>query len=291
MRRLGRIQAIDPSQDFLGRIVLVIPHMDDEALACGGLLARLPHKDRIQLIYATDGRRSPAPIVPGHDKVSQDLGEMRISESMAAMRMLGVPRDNLHFLRLPEANLTQHRRALKEELRRLLQATQPDFVFVPFRYDRHPDHLVINHIVTQWHNLGLITAQVVEYFVYYRWRLLPMRDVRCYIEPRQLLQLDISSVADEKRAALNCFRSQVTRLYAWQTRPILTPALLDEECQQPEVFLRHEPDVPGPAVFTHAAAWIRLVHRLEPILQKCNYIAGSFLRRGFRQLVRYGHRA
>jgi LmbE family N-acetylglucosaminyl deacetylase len=265
--------------------------MDDEALACGGLLARLPHKERIQLIYATDGRRSPAPIVPRHDKVAHDLGEMRVSESVAAMQVLGVPRDNLHFLRLPEAKLKQHRPALEAGLHRLLQAMQPDFVFVPFRYDRHPDHLVINHIVTQWHSQGWITAQVVEYFVYYRWRLLPTRDVRCYIKPRHLLQLDIRSVADKKRAALNCFRSQVTRIYAWQTRPILTPTLLDEECRQPEIFLRQELAVPGPAVFTRAAAWIRLVHRLEPILQKWKYVAGSFLKRGFRQLIKDGRRA
>ena len=288
MRQLGRLQVVDPSRDFPGRIVLVVPHMDDEALACGGLLARLPEKERIQIIYATDGGRSPEPILPRRDKVADDLGEIRISESIAAMRVLGVPRDNLHFLRLPEAKLTQHRPRLEEALGRLLKVAQPDFVFLPFRYDRHPDHLVINHVVTQWHNLGWITAQLVEYFVYYRWRMLPGRDLRGYIEPQHLLQLDITSVAADKRAALDCFRSQVTRMYTWQTRPILTPALLDEECRQPEIFLKHEAGVQGPAVFAHAAAWIRLVHRLEPTLQKWKYIGGALLKRGLRHLANYG---
>jgi LmbE family N-acetylglucosaminyl deacetylase len=291
MRQLNWLQAVDPSRDFQGRIVLVVPHMDDEALACGGLLARLPCKERIQLIYATDGVRSPAPILPSRDKVSHDLGEIRVSESIAAMRVLGVPRDNLHFIRLPEANLTQFRPALEKELGRLLKAMQPDFVFVPFRYDRHPDHLVINHIVMQWHKLGRITAQLIEYFVYHRWRMLPGRDLRDYIEPRHLLQLDITPVAAHKRAALDCFRSQVTRMYAWQTRPILTPALLDEECRHPEIFLKHEAGAQGPAVFANSVAWIRLVHRLEQILQKWKYIGGALLRRGLKPLVNDGRRA
>jgi LmbE family N-acetylglucosaminyl deacetylase len=265
--------------------------MDDEVLACGGLIARLAHKERVQLIYATDGQRSPAPILPGRDQVSAALGEVRVSESMAAMRSLGVPPDNLQFLRLPEAELARHQSALKASLRRLLEAAQPDFVFIPFRYDRHPDHLVINQVVTQGRQHGWITAQLVEYFVYYRWRLLPRRDVRCYIEPHHLMQVEIASVAAEKRAALDFFRTQVTHYYAWQTRPILTARLLDEECRQPEVFLWHAPGVPGAAVFRHATLWIRLVHRLEPVLQKWKYLGGALLKRGWRQLANDARRA
>jgi hypothetical protein len=39
--------------------------MDDEALACGGLIAKLPQKERIHIVYATDGMKSPAPIMAG----------------------------------------------------------------------------------------------------------------------------------------------------------------------------------------------------------------------------------
>ncbi|HSG43881.1 MAG TPA: PIG-L family deacetylase, partial [Anaerolineales bacterium] len=67
-----------------GTIVIVAPHMDDEALACGGLIAKLPDKQRIHLIYATDGMKSPAPIMAG-DKITHDLGEIRKNESTRAM--------------------------------------------------------------------------------------------------------------------------------------------------------------------------------------------------------------
>ena len=50
-------------QSLSGTILIVAPHMDDEALACGGLIAKLPQKDRIHILYATDGMKSPAPIM------------------------------------------------------------------------------------------------------------------------------------------------------------------------------------------------------------------------------------
>jgi LmbE family N-acetylglucosaminyl deacetylase len=79
--------------------------MDDEVLACGGIIARLPQKERIHVIYATDGMKSPSPIVPWRDSISPDLGEVRMRESRAAMKILGVPGENTYFLNLPEAGL------------------------------------------------------------------------------------------------------------------------------------------------------------------------------------------
>ena len=105
-RQLILMQNLD-LQLLTGTIVIVAPHMDDEALACGGLIAKLPHKDRIHIIYATDGMKSPAPIIPGRDKISPDLGKIRMQESIEAMKLLGVPEQNLHFLCLPEAQLTK----------------------------------------------------------------------------------------------------------------------------------------------------------------------------------------
>ena len=124
---------------------------------------------------------------------------------------------------------------------------------------------------------GRIRAQVSEYFVYHRWRLLPRRDVRRYIRPEYLLELPIADVAERKRASLDCFETQTTRYYDWQTRPILTPELLDDECARPEFFLRCDPAVRGAAVFSRAATWIRIAHRLEPRLQKWKYLVKANL--------------
>lgn len=275
-----RSKLIDPVRDLGGTVLIVAPHMDDEVLACGGLIARLPDKERVHIVYATDGMKSPAPIFPWRDRISPDLGEIRKEESAAAVGMLGVPRQNLHFLSLPEARLRRHRRQLASLLFAHIDSLAPDFVFAPFRYDRHPDHLAINRVVTDACQRGDFRGRLMEYFVYYRWRLLPMGDIRRYVRPEYLLSVDISEVTKLKRAALDCFRTQTTQFYAWQTRPILTPVLLDEECAGSEVFLSYNDAARGAAVLAGPIWWIRIAHRLEPSLVRWKYLLKSTLLRG-----------
>ena len=270
---------IDPAETFQGKILIIAPHMDDEMLACGGTMALLPNKERIHLIYATNGMKSPSPIVPRRDKITPDLGETRIREAQAALQLLGVLPGNAHFLRLPEAELQHHKVTLRRCLVELIERIQPDFIFIPFRYDRHPDHLAINHVLTAVHSQNAWQSQLIEYFVYYRWRLLPGRDVRFYIHPKHLLEVNTAEVADQKRTALACFRSQTTLFYPWQTRPILTPILLDDVSRTSELFLRCDSQFPGASVFTKAVSWIRFVHRVEPFLQKSKYLVSTSLRR------------
>ena len=273
-------------QLLTGRILIVAPHMDDEALACGGLIAKLQDKDRVHIIYATDGMKSPAPIIPGRDKISPDLGKTRMQESIEAMKLLGIPEHNLHFLCLPEAELKKRRSLLRDLLWEQIRAITPRQIFVPFRYDRHPDHLAVNHAIVSDSRQGDTLPQVFEYFVYYRWRLMPKRDIRRYIQPQLLFKLEIGDVAQQKRRALDCFKSQTTIHYGWQTRPILTSRLLDEECQNPEFFLISNDSSAGAAVFSNSVPWIRLVHRLEPFLQRSKYRIGAYLKRLLQNHVR-----
>jgi LmbE family N-acetylglucosaminyl deacetylase len=242
--------------------------MDDEVLGCGGLLALLPHKERWHVLYATDGSGSPEPLIPGRDQVSPHLSAIRQQESQRAMASLGLDAANVHFLNLPDGRLQQHKEALRRELRRCVEQLQPEQVLVPFRYDRHPDHLALNHLMTELVAGGVYQGQMFEYFVYHRWRLLAAGDVRCYIRQSLLLQIDTTPVAAQKRAALDCFQSQTMRFYPWQTRPNLTPQLLDAVSREPEVFLLYDAALPGAAIFERGALWIRIAHRLEPFLKK-----------------------
>lgn len=272
---------IDPLDVFQGTVLIVAPHMDDEVLACGGTIARLQEKEKIHAVYATDGMKSPSPVVSWRDSITADLGEIRMEESRAAMKYLGVPEDNLHFLKLPEAQLTDHISSLRRLLLKLIERINPDQMLMPFRYDRHPDHLAVNHVITSAYSQGKFPqAQLFEYFVYYRWRLLPAKDVRRYIKSQYLLEVDISDQSYLKETALNCFKSQTTIYYSWQTRPILTPVLIGEDSRRPEYFLLYDPSSAGPSVFSNAIMWIQIVHRLEPFLQRWKYRVGAALSRG-----------
>jgi LmbE family N-acetylglucosaminyl deacetylase len=266
-----------------GTVVIVAPHMDDEALACGGLIARFPDKGCIHIIYATDGMKSPSPVIPGRDQISANLGEIRMQESRAAMKKLGLSEENLHFLRLPESELKKNRSALQDLLDEQIIRLSPQYILIPFRYDRHPDHLAVNQAIVSEKDRGVVQAQIVEYFVYHRWRLLPKRDIRKYIEPRFLFKVDITEVSSKKRQALDCFESQTTIYYPWQTRPILTPTLLDEECRDPEIFLIAGDSNTGTAIFMKFKFWIRMAHFLEPRLLRWKYLAGAYWKRALQR--------
>lgn len=259
---------IDPIGEFQGVILIAAPHMDDGVLACGGTIAMLPGKDRIHIVYATDGMASPTPVVPWRDSVSPDLGDVRAREAKAAMGTLGVPEENIEFLGLPEGELKENGRALVSSLRERIGRLNPSRILMPFRYDRHVDHLALNHAVIAACQEGLYKGDLLEYFVYYRYRLLPAGDMRDYIHPQHLLEVNIEDVSARKRVALDHFRSQTTRFYAWQTRPNLTSQLLDEVSRAPELFLRYDASAPGPAVFDRNVLWVRLAHWLEPVVKR-----------------------
>jgi len=151
----------------------------------------------------------------------------------------------------------------------VLAEQQPDCVLVPFRYDRHPDHIALCRIARGLLHADSRRPRMLEYFVYYRWRLLPGGDVRRRILDEHRVIVELSpEMAAAKRAALECYRSQVTRFFSWQTAPVLSAALLDEVCRGPEVFVQAPPNAPDADVIAGSLIGLRLVHRVEPFLKR-----------------------
>ena len=136
---------------FRGTTVVVVPHMDDGVLACGGTIAKLAPRECVHVIYATDGRGSPAPVIPWLDAVSPDLPTIRMAEATAAMGQLGIPAERLHFLGLPDGGLARHTARLGDTLVDLIGEIQPTNILMPFRYDGHTDHLTLNGVLTDAH--------------------------------------------------------------------------------------------------------------------------------------------
>lgn len=259
---------VNPVEFLPGTLLIAIPHMDDGILAAGGVIAALPDKERIHVVYATDGMGSPEPILPWRDQISSNLGQIRMQEARDAMRSLGVRQNQIHFLALPDGRLSRHNKELQRMLEGYIVEIKPQTILLPFRYDRHPDHLAINHVLTTAANDGRYRGRLIEYFVYHHWRLLPGGDVRNYIRPELLLEVDTGDVSKDKRRALQFFRSQTTCFFSWQTRPNLTSQLLDDVSQSPEFFLRFDPSLPGHTIFSRNVFWIRIAHRVEPFLKK-----------------------
>jgi LmbE family N-acetylglucosaminyl deacetylase len=258
----------DPAEAFPGTLVVVAPHMDDEILACGGTLARLPDKERIHVAFATDGSRSPVPTFPWQGRPASDLPAIRRNEAVAALGVLGIGRERVDFWDLPDGALARRVRELRERLATFIDLVRPDSILTPFRYDRHPDHVAL-HRATLWAaRRASFPVAVVEYFVYYRWALIAGGDVRRFLKPGLLIEIDGSDASERKHDALIHYRSQTTRFYPWQDRPILPPERVVEVCRAPEYFLRYDADCPGSCVFARSRRWLRLVHAVEPRLKR-----------------------
>jgi hypothetical protein len=131
--------------EFDSRVLVIAPHMDDESLGCGLLLATHPRKDQAYVLIVTDGSLSPD--APKADSgAARRLAALREQEVRDALAVLGVPAANIALLGLPDGSLPAMGARLRAVLTSHIQKLAPDSVFVPFRYDRHPDQDYQNYL-------------------------------------------------------------------------------------------------------------------------------------------------
>jgi LmbE family N-acetylglucosaminyl deacetylase len=272
------IRWMTASELLPGTVLLLAPHMDDCVLGCGGTVAALDDPTRVHVAYATDGSLSPEALPFTRDR--RDVAALvaqRARESVDALARLGVPEEQVHFLGFPDGRLSHHDEELRTVLRDLGDRVAPEHVLAPFRFDRHPDHLALSRATTAV--FGEHPGRVLEYFVYHRSRLLPRGDIRAHLRPGLLLGVRIGGQSTRKAEALQAFRTQTTRFYPWQSRPNLTPALIQDLAAAPETFLPHDPALPGTTVFSGGGALIRLAVAAEPRLKRWKDRTLALLRR------------
>jgi LmbE family N-acetylglucosaminyl deacetylase len=178
-----------------------------------------------------------------------------------------VSRADVGFIGLPDGSLAHHEGEIERQIRERARAVRASTVLVPFRYDRHPDHIAVNRAATAARRDGM-AAELFEYFVYTKWRMLATGDVRDYVRGDDLFRVHTAESARLKRAALDRHRSQTTLYFRRQRRPILTGLLLDEACAEPEAFLRHRPEFGGRRALARGQYWVPLACKLEPALKR-----------------------
>jgi len=260
-------------RDLIGYGALIVaPHPDDEVLGCGGLLAAARRPDGLAVLVLSDGALSP-PAAAG----DPGLPALRREETLRALDLLGVSERHVSFAGLPDGGLSTRAAQLDRELLDAARRTSATDVFVPFRFDRHPDHQATQAAGERLaRRAGL---RLWEYFVYPFWRLLPRGDIRAHLRPGTLygLRRDAETRAAQ-RAALDAYRSQTEPWAGGRTRPVLSAGHLDRVCAGPEVYLRHEIVRPGAKVLKGAGMWFRIVRRVEPGLKRA--VDGLRERRG-----------
>lgn len=260
------MESQSPQKLFSGTLLVVAPHMDDEILGCGGIGAQWHDLARVHILFAGDGLGSfPKEVRSGADRMA--LMERRKEEARAAARTLGYTSANLSFLDLPEWHFRRHKEALRRGIIKAIEKVNPAWLFFPFRYDRHSDHVATHHAVAtvlrQWP--GVTGA---EYFVYHRWKLLQGGDIRAMIRPEYMVKVDIGPVGEKKRKALQCYGTQVTAEPGLRTVPVLSADLIAEESRGSEWLLKADTAMSDRTLFLCSPVMIRLIHGLEPPLKR-----------------------
>lgn len=120
----------------MSKILAVAAHPDDETLGCGGTLLR--HRaagDTLHWLIVTD-------LTTELDGSPQRVTE-RDQEISAVGKHFGFAAT--HRLRFPAARLdTVPRAELVAAMAKVVDATRPDTVYLPFRGDVHSDHAVVS---------------------------------------------------------------------------------------------------------------------------------------------------
>ena len=102
------------------RRLVIAPHMDDEALGCGGLLAKYPGDSTVVVVT--------------------ESGATRRAEHAKALKVLGVT--DSRCLDFKDGTTQQHMSELVRELDQVMADVRPDEVYLPFP-SLHQDHIAV----------------------------------------------------------------------------------------------------------------------------------------------------
>lgn len=100
--------------------LILAPHMDDEAMGCGGLMAK--HPDECVVVVMTDS------------------GETRAREHAEAMEILGVSESRR--LGFPDGQTPQHMTEMVGAIDAIMAELKPDELYLPYP-SLHQDHIAV----------------------------------------------------------------------------------------------------------------------------------------------------
>lgn len=214
------------------KVAIFAPHEDDAELACGGTISK---RSRVGLathvVYLTDGRNShlvnfgikegPTP---------SELQELRTKEAEEAQSLLGNSLNALHFFAYEDGKLFHYREEAVKKTVAFLRAFRPDLILVPYRNDRHPDHLATYDIVARATQEIKLPVAAYEYFVW-MFDSIPDRLKRI------LAEIGIARELSLKKEAISMFKTQITKYSEKQPRPVLSDEFLENFYSGKERFL------------------------------------------------------
>ncbi|HIE60085.1 MAG TPA: hypothetical protein EYP82_09285, partial [Hydrogenothermaceae bacterium] len=121
------------------KVLVLVPHPDDELLGCGGLLLKFKSLGtKVHLVLFTKGES----LKSTYDKKS--LMEIRVKEFRKSISKLGI--SSYEIFDFPDGQLEKYEKDIKRIITKLIDSYNPDTVILPFIFDPHKDHSVIGKV-------------------------------------------------------------------------------------------------------------------------------------------------
>lgn len=212
------------------RVVIFSPHPDDDILACGGTIAlKIKQGYEIYIVYMTDGRNSHLyELGIASDPSPSELAEIRKEEAKKALSILGLDNDTPIFLNFEDGALENDLYAAEKEIKQILKNLQPVEVYFPTLGDKHRDHHATNIIVCESLKAVCFRGSAYQYTIY--------GDQDESVCPDVKKSIDVSSVLDLKKKAIQKHQSQIAKLSPKQERAVLSESLVAKFLGNDEVF-------------------------------------------------------
>lgn len=217
-----------------GTVLVLAPHPDDESLGCGGLIAEACARGHPPVVAVlTDGSMSH-PSSRSHPPPR--LRALRQAETQAAVGALGMGRERVHFLGLPDGRAPREGAAMEgaaSRIAELARAHGAGAVLTTWEHDPHADHVAAHAIGRAAARLA--GARLVSYPVW-GWALPPRQ--RLPVAAVAGARLDVARHLPAKRRAIAAHASQHSGVIADDPDGFRLPASLLSAVDRPfEVFL------------------------------------------------------
>lgn len=180
----------------MASILVIGPHPDDQELGMGGTIIRLASQGhKVHLVDMTNGEPTPRGSV-----------DTRAKESAEAAKVMGVGRT---LLGLPNREVT-HDVASRHKLAALVRVHRPDWMFVPFPIDAHPDHVAVTRIAEDARFDAKLTRSTIPGDPWYPKRIIYYYCTHLRMSFQPSFCVDISEQIEKKMQAVACYQSQFT---------------------------------------------------------------------------------
>jgi LmbE family N-acetylglucosaminyl deacetylase len=233
---VGRPFLLSRAEDVTSRTttrscLVLAPHPDDETLGCGATIMRKVAADTpVHVVIAADGRHA----YPSSKWSVDALVEMREEEARRACAILGLPCENIIFLRFEDRRLAEHRGLLRDRLVDIINTMNPEEIFVSSIIDNHPDHRVLAELGRELAQARRDRAPVLYEYPIWFWdpRIWRVRDLLA-LRPRIVRTGEFRL---RKHEAIAAYRSQVTNMIGETGSAPLRKGFVRQFLQPEEIF-------------------------------------------------------